>query len=198
MTLDQIISFAAFSVIASITPGPSNVLLTATGALVGIWRGMACLFGVLAGMGSLMLLAALGLGSVITAFPALLDAMKWLGAAFLLWLSWKIATAPLAVGNDADRAAGFVTAAAFQWINPKSWLVSTSAVATYLSPDTGNALAQSFVFAMVFVISALPSCFIWLSFGAGMDRLLRSERAARLFNAAMGLALAASVLFILN
>ncbi len=193
MTREQAVAFFLFSVAAAGTPGPSNVLLMATGAQVGVRRGLGCLLGVGLGMAVMMFVVAFGLGSVILGAPTLLRAMKWGGAAFLLWLSWKIATARPSVGGAAVKPVGFTGAAAFQWVNPKSWLVCASAAATFLDRQAGGALGQSAALGLVFLVACLPSCFPWLAFGAAMQRLLRSERAFRIFNGVMGALLAASV-----
>jgi threonine/homoserine/homoserine lactone efflux protein len=79
-------------------------------------------------------------------------------------------------------------------VNPKSWLVSASAAGTYLHAATGNVFVQAVSFSVLFILAALPSCFVWLAFGAGVQRLLHGERAARIFNIAMGALLAGSVL----
>jgi threonine/homoserine/homoserine lactone efflux protein len=195
VTLEQAVAFVVFSVAAAGTPGPSNALLTATGANVGVLRGLPCLLGVTLGMGSMMFLVAFGLGSVILDNPAVLRGVKWVGAAFLLWLAWKIATArPGGGAGAATKPVGFVGAAAFQLINPKSWLVCASATATFLERGAGSAMAQSAAFGLLFVLASFPSCFPWLAAGAVLQRFLRSERAARIFNGGMGALLAASVL----
>lgn len=196
MTLEQAFAFFLFSVAAAGTPGPSNTLLTATGASVGVLRGLPCLLGVALGMGVMMFLVAFGLGSVILHHPLLLEGVKWCGAAVLGWLAWKIATAGRGGGTTAGPPVGFLGAAAFQWINPKSWLVCASAAATFLQDGTNSAVIQSAAFGLTFIVASLPSCFPWLAFGAVMQRALRSERARRLFNGLMGALLAASVLLI--
>jgi threonine/homoserine/homoserine lactone efflux protein len=89
---------------------------------------------------------------------------------------------------------GFLGAAAFQWIKPKSWLVCASAAGTYLHAGSSSALAQALAFGALFVLASLPCCFVWLAFGATAQRLLRTDRARRTFNIAMGLLLAGSVL----
>ncbi|MBM3545927.1 MAG: LysE family translocator [Alphaproteobacteria bacterium] len=198
MTLDQAGAFFLFAFVAAITPGPSNVLLTATGAQAGFWRGLPCAFGVSAGMGSLMFLAALGLGSVLIGLPDVMTAIRFGGAAFLLWLAWKIATAPVGSGQAAGKPTGFLGAAALQWVNPKAWMVATGAVATYLQAGSGAAVVQALLFALVFVSAAFPSNLIWLGFGATAQRLLADARRGRIFNIVMGVTLAASVLFILR
>jgi threonine/homoserine/homoserine lactone efflux protein len=197
VTLEQSIAFLAFSLVAAITPGPSNIMLTATGALVGVVRGLPCLVGVAVGMGLLIFSVALGLGQLILGDAAILRALNWLGAAFLLWLAWKIATSGEGPAEAETKPVGLVGAALFQWVNPKSWLVSAGAAGTYLHTDADGALLQALAFAALFVSAALPSGLAWLAFGASMHRLLRSARAARIFNIVMGALLAASVGFIL-
>jgi threonine/homoserine/homoserine lactone efflux protein len=194
MTLEQAFAFFLFSVAAAGTPGPSNTLLTATGASVGVLRGLPCLFGVALGMGVMMFLVAFGLGSVILHHPVVLAGIKWCGAAVLGWLAWKIATAGRGGAAGDGPPVGLLGAAAFQWINPKSWLVCASAAATFLQDGASSALSQSAAFGLTFVLASVPSCLPWLAFGAVMQRVLRSERARRLFNGAMGALLAASVL----
>jgi threonine/homoserine/homoserine lactone efflux protein len=111
----------------------------------------------------------------------------------LLWLSWKIATAD-GVSAAARDVVGFWPGAALQWVNPKSWLVGASAVGAYLQVGATSPALQSVLLGLLFVLVALPSCFVWLAFGATLRRFLRTERAARGCNVAMGLLLAASIL----
>jgi threonine/homoserine/homoserine lactone efflux protein len=196
VTLDQAIAFFLFSVAAAGTPGPSNALLTATGANVGVRRGLPCLLGVTLGMGLMMFVVAFGLGSLILRNPVVLEAVKWCGAAVLSWLAWRIATAGRPRAADGPPV-GFVGAAAFQWINPKSWLVCASAAAAFLEEGASSALVQSAAFGLVFVLAALPSCWPWLAFGAVLQRFLRRERARRIFNVGMGALLAVSVVLII-
>jgi threonine/homoserine/homoserine lactone efflux protein len=172
-------------------------MLTATGAIAGVPGGLPCLAGVTAGMGLLIFTVALGLGRVVLAYPALLTALNWVGAAFLLWLAWRIANSGAAGGEAKGEPVGFIRATLFQWVNPKSWMASVSAVGTYLHADADAGLLQPLAFALVFITASLPSGFLWLAFGASMHRLLKSARAARIFNIAMGAALAASVVMIL-
>jgi threonine/homoserine/homoserine lactone efflux protein len=198
VTTDQAIAFVLFSIVAAITPGPSNILLTSTGASVGVRRGLGSLLGVALGMGFMMFIVAFGLGSLVLDRPFILRALKWCGAAFLLWLAWNIATAEHDEMTASKNAVGFGKAAAFQWVNPKSWLVSASAAATYLHADVEGAALQSAYFGMLFVLAALPCCFVWLAFGATFQRLLLTPRASRIFNLSMGIALAGSIAFLIK
>lgn len=197
MTYDQSLAFLTFAVVAAVTPGPSNVMITATGAAVGISRGLACVLGAALGMASLIFASQLGVGSLVTGHPVILTALNWCGAALLLWMSWKIATAGTASGGVTPRPVGFPAAAIFQWLNPKGWLVAVSAAGAYSRPPSESLLFDALAFAVLFFIAAFPSGLVWLAFGAVMRRLLADPAKARIFNIAMGLLLAASVLMIL-
>src|ERR1700694_1830337 len=110
MTFEQAVAFVVFSVVAAGTPGPSNALLTATGANVGVLRGLPALLGVATGMGLMMFVVAFGLGSVILDNPLVLTGVKWCGAAVLCWLAWKIATAGHLSAATGGQPIGFVGA----------------------------------------------------------------------------------------
>ena len=198
MTLDQSIAFLIFALVAAITPGPSNVMITATGAAAGMIRGVPCALGAATGMASLVFCAALGIGQLVLDHPVVLTVMNWTGAAFLLWLAWKIATAGRTSEVAATEPVGFVSAAMLQWINPKGWLVGVSAGGTYLHATADNAIGQAATLGGLFFLAAFPSGLVWLVLGASVHRLLRDNRSAQFFNIAMGLALAASVVMILR
>jgi threonine/homoserine/homoserine lactone efflux protein len=192
----QVIAFVTFSAVAAGTPGPSNLLLAAVGARAGIQRGLASLLGQITGMGAMLFAVTLGLGSLLLTHPWALQILKWGGAALLCWLAWRIAAARRAEGVP-DAPTGFLGMAAFQWANPKGWLISAAAVATFLNQHTGGALNQAVIFAILFMLAALPSCFPWLAFGAALQRFLRTPRAWLVFRCAMAGLLAASVILFL-
>ena len=173
-------------------------MLTAAGANAGVLKGLPCLFGAATGMGLMLFLVPLGLGSVVLQHPLALKVLNWGGAAFLLWLSWKIATASRVESMAGGEPLGYLHAVMFQCVNPKSWLVSASAAGTFLSAGAGSPIAQSAILGGLFVLAALPSCFIWLAFGATVQRVLHSRRRVRVFNIAMGVALALSIGLIIS
>src|SRR5947199_10268950 len=138
MTPDQAVAFLVFAVVAAVTPGPSNIMLTAAGAQAGVLRGLPCLLGVTTGMGVMMFVVPLGLGSLVLEHPLVLKALHWGGAAFLLWLSWKIATSGSRIDSAPGRdPVGYLGAAVFQWVNPKSWLVTASAASPFSALKRG-------------------------------------------------------------
>jgi len=199
MSTEQVTAFLLFALVAAVTPGPSNIMLTAAGAQAGVRRGLPCLLGVSTGMGLMMFLVPLGLGSLVLEHPFLLKALNWGGAAVLLWLSWKIATSRSRIEADLGQdPVGYVGAAVFQWVNPKSWLVSASAAGTFLSSHAGSPIGQAASLGALFVLAALPSGFVWLAFGASVQHLLHSDRRLRTFNIVMGALLALSIALILR
>lgn len=203
MSLEQALAFFIFAFAAAATPGPSNVLLTATGANAGLLRGLPCLFGVVLGMGFMMSVVAFGLGSIVLESPQIQETLKWGGAAFLIWLAWRIATAqPSAQESDntqeTAKPIGFLGAASFQWVNPKSWMVCAGAASTYLQADAAGALVQSLALGGVFILAAMPSSFLWLFAGVALQRILRNPKSQRRFNLVMGALLAGSVVYFLR
>ena len=191
----RLIAFVTFAAVLAGTPGPSNALLTAIGARVGVRQGLASLLGQATGMGAMLFAITLGAGNVLLAHPLALQILKWGGAAVLCWMAWRIAVAadPEAFTN---ARAGFVRMAAFQWVNPKGWLVGVAAVTTFLDQRAGGALAQAAILATLFTLVALPSCVPWLAFGAALQRFLRTPRARRVLNTVMAALLAASTILL--
>jgi threonine/homoserine/homoserine lactone efflux protein len=191
----QLVAFVTFAAVVAGTPGPSNALLTTIGAGFGIRKGLPSLLGQVAGMGAMLFAIALGVGNVILAHPLALQVLKWGGVAVLCWMAWRIATAGAAEGAT-DAPAGFVGMAAFQWVNPKGWLISIAAVAIFLDRSAAGVPAQAAVLSVLFTLVALPCCLPWLAFGAALQHMLRTARARRVLNAVMAALLAASTILL--
>jgi threonine/homoserine/homoserine lactone efflux protein len=194
---DQIIAFFVFAVVTSITPGPNNIMLTATGANVGVRRGLPHMFGVSLGFALMMFVVAAGAGGALLAEPRILGALRVVGVAVLLWLAWKIGSAGRSNAAKRERLIGFFEAVAFQWVNPKAWLICAGAVGSFLNAEAGGAIGQAALFAAIFIVAGTPCMFAWLGFGAAMQRVLRSDRALRSLNIAMGVLLAATALLLI-
>ena len=202
--IEQYLAFAIFAFVASVTPGPNNVIMTATGARVGIVGGLPALFGIAIGFALMIFVLTLGLGTAILLQPTALTVLRVCGIAMLLWLAWQIAFAPVAL-MDADaespkrfsiaRPVGFAGAAAFQWLNPKAWVITASVISAYMTVERPP-LAQAVAFAAIFLIAGLSGCFPWLAFGAVIRRWLTTPKTARIFNYTMGLLLVATILLI--
>lgn len=176
----------------SVTPGPNNVMLTATGANVGIRRGLPHLFGVAFGFAFMLALLTVTIGTALTDSPRLLLGLRIAGVAVLLWLSWKIATAGRSKAAARERPISFFDAVLFQWVNPKAWLICAGTV-SFLQADGPPPFVQAALFGAIEVVFGVPCMLLWLGFGAAMQRFLQTDRALRTFNVAMGLLLAATV-----
>ena len=128
-------SLIGFSVAMYITPGPNNVMVAASAANHGIRATMPHMFGIAVGFSVMLALVCAGLGSALVNWPLLLPLFRWVGAAWLVVLAWQIAVAPAPGEGGRGRVLGFIGAAAFQWINPKAWLIAAAAAGEYLSPN---------------------------------------------------------------
>lgn len=183
MTLEILIALAAFALITSITPGPNNLMVMASGANFGVRRTLPHMAGVLLGFNFMIWMVGAGLIGVLEAIPASFVVLKALSAAFLLFLAWKIANAA-APGDDPDATAGkpltFFQAAAFQWVNPKAWALSLAAVGAYVS-DAHAVLSLAAV-AIIFLAAGVPSVGTWLLLGTQLRRFLTNATRLRIFN----------------
>ena len=198
MELSLFLSMLGFLWVAAITPGPNNMLLTASGANFGFWRSMPLMLGIMLGMQCILLLVAFGIGSLITLYPSLHLMLKVAGSLYLLWLAWKIATAAyekLETDVPPPRPIPFYQGGLLQFLNPKAWLMALGAVASFSL--TGNAYLTSVGAISVGIVTVnIVSGAIWLGFGTLIGRLLSSKRAWTIFNVAMGMLTAACVLLI--
>lgn len=192
-----IIPLLTFAVAACITPGPNNIMLTASGANFGFKRTIPHILGICFGLEFLMLVVALGFNILFSLYPQLQVLLKVAGSVYLLYLAWKIATSKKPVGlEDKGRPFTFVQAAAFQLLNPKALMMAVTSMSTFtLAGD--RYFVSAMVVMFVYSVICLPSISAWASFGTAIGRLLKSNRAFRIFNLSMGGLTAASVGLIL-
>ncbi len=190
------LSMLGFLWVAAITPGPNNMLLTSSGANFGFVRSIPVMVGIMAGMQTLLLCVSLGIGGLLLAMPSLHTTLKVLGSAYLLWLSWKIATARYeeldASEKETAQPVKFYQGLLLQFLNPKAWLMGLGAIASFsLSGSAYVASIWAISFGMLLV--NLVSGLIWLGFGTVIGRLLHSRRSWKIFNLSMGILTAACV-----
>lgn len=184
--IDRLAALAGGALAALYTPGPNNMMLAASGATFGFRATMPHMWGVALGFAAMFFAVAVALGEVFQASPVLRESLKWGGAALMLWLAWRVATAGRAGPARANaRPFTFFEAAAFQWINPKAW---TMAVATSAVFITGRApVIEAAAAALVFCVLGLGSSHGWAGLGAALQRWLSTDLRLQLFNAVMGL-----------
>ncbi|MBE0694603.1 MAG: LysE family translocator, partial [Aquamicrobium sp.] len=181
--------------VTSITPGPNNFMLMASGVNFGFRRTIPHMLGIGVGFLSLLLGVGFGLGAVLGAYPALHMALKIAGGAYLLYLAWRIAMARSMgdgkAGEGAARPMTFLQAAAFQWVNPKAWVMAVTAMAVYTSPQAP--FLSVVLVAVAFAVVNVPSVSAWAGFGVALRGFLADPVRLKWFNIAMGLLLVASL-----
>lgn len=190
---DLLMAFVLFAFVSSITPGPNNTMLLASGVNFGVRRSVPHALGVSIGFMVMVMAVGLGLGEVFKAWPMLYSVLRYAGAAYLLYLAWKIATSgPMSDSDRSERKPiSFWGAAAFQWVNPKAWVMAVGAITTY-TPAQGY-LFNVVVIALIFALVNLPSVGIWVMFGSALRSLLQNPRWLMLFNVLMALLLVISL-----
>jgi len=193
MTPEILLALFAYAFVTSITPGPNNFMLLASGVNYGFTRTVPHMLGIGAGFVTLLLGVGMGLGALLTAFPALHMALKVAGGAYLLYLAWKIASSrSLSSGKeDKARPMTFLEAAAFQWVNPKAWVMAVTAMAVYTDPS--RPFLSMVLIAIVFGAVTLPCVSSWAAFGMALRGFLSDPRRLKWFNIAMGVVLAATL-----
>jgi threonine/homoserine/homoserine lactone efflux protein len=190
-------SAAGFALAMSATPGPNNALVAATAANFGLRRSLPQVLGVSVGFPVMLVLVALGAAGLLRDAPGLMAALRWVGAAWMLWLAWGIATAaPPAPGQAPGRPMTALQAALFQWVNPKAWIIAAGAIAAYTGGEAGL-LAEAAALAALFAVAAFASLIGWAALGAGTARLLRDPAALRWFNRVMAALLVLSLVPVL-
>ncbi len=193
LTPELLAALALFAFVSSITPGPNNTMLMASGANFGFRASIPHMMGVSGGFLLLVVAVGLGLGGLFAAYPELHDVLAVAGGLYLLWLAWKIATSSgLGMGETGARPQTFLQAAAFQWVNPKAWAMALGAVTAYAPRD--GYVANILVVSVIFTAINLPCVASWTGFGVGLRRFLDRPAVLRAFNVGMALLLVLSLL----
>lgn len=196
MDTQTLIGLLSFAFVTSITPGPNNLMLMASGANFGFWRSGWHMLGVNLGFAGLALISGLGLASLVTAVPDAKVVLKIAATLYMLWLAWKIAHAAApGKGRAAARPMTMLQAAAFQWVNPKAWAMALGAISAYSADGSlGSILLVVLVFGMV----NLPCIGLWVLAGEGLRHLLTNSRRLNVFNWTMATLLVLSLYPVLN
>lgn len=191
MTLAILTALLGFAFVATVTPGPNNLMLMASGANFGFRRTLPHMLGITGGVSVMALLVGAGLMALFDAVPALNLLLKVLSVSYLLWLALKIATAAPMEERAADsRPMTFVQAATFQWVNPKAWAMCLSAITLY-APD--RSLLSVVIVAGAFALVCFPAISVWAWLGTVVRQWLSNATRLRVFNITMAALLVASL-----
>lgn len=174
-----------FAFVSSITPGPNNLMLLTSGVNFGFRPTIPHMLGISFGFGLLVMSVGLGIGQLFETFPSAYLVMKWIGVAYMVYLAWGIANAGgLSSSNTPSKSAlkpmTFLGAAAFQWVNPKAWVMAIGVFSTFLPGQSG--LAVVLLVAGIFCAINLPSVSVWAYFGARLRVAFESPQFRKVFN----------------
>ncbi|WP_026972960.1 LysE family translocator [Aliagarivorans marinus] len=195
--MESLLALIVFAIVMTGTPGPNNVMLTYSGVNFGYWRSLPHMAGIPAGICSMLLLMGCGLGWVLQTYPQLHWGLKVLGSAYLLFLAWKMlaGAGAKAAGEQRAKPLRFSQSFAFQYLNPKAWMMASSAVVTFTQNGDGYWLSLMWVvLAFLMVNPFTNSC--WVIFGKLIALSLKDARSKRLFNGAMSGLTAACVIML--
>jgi len=198
MNHDVLIPASLFSFVSSITPGPNNMMMLASGVNFGFRRSVPHWLGICGGFTFMLCAVGLGLHTLLADHPALYDVLRYAGSAYLVWMAWRLATASASpavqdddVPHSEARPLGVLAAAAFQWVNPKAWVMAVTAMSTYLPARAQP--TDVLAVALLFGVINLPCVACWAGGGAALRRFLQDPLRLRIFNISMALALLASL-----
>jgi len=188
MSAAILLSLFGMAFAASWTPGPNNSMLASSGATYGIRASLPHVMGINLGFPVMIFLVGIGMGELFHSHPMLQEVLRFVGAAMMLWIAYKIGTAaPPGSPGKSTRPLLFIEAAGFQWVNPKGWLAAIAVTSQFVT--TAQPVQTSLIVAFAFTIAGFTSTFAWVSFGQAIGGLLNTPQRLRLFNLAMALIL---------
>jgi threonine/homoserine/homoserine lactone efflux protein len=195
MSFETLLSLIAFAFVSTVTPGPNNLMLMASGTNFGFRKTIPHMLGIAVGFSFMVFIVGLGLASFLHQWPVAYSTLKILCVIYMLWLAWKIANSAPPENRKADsKPFTFLQAATFQWINPKAWSMALSAVTIY-SPN--SEILNLFIISSAFLIVNFPSVSIWTFLGQKLRAWLLSPKHLRIFNWSMALLLVGSLVTML-
>lgn len=196
--MTEFLPLLSYAFLMSSTPGPNNLMLTASGANFGYRRSLPHILGIGAGHGLQIWLTCLGLGALFAAYPQLHSGLRFAGALYMVFLAWKLTGSSIAGQTDkVARPLSFAQAAAFQAVNPKSWIKAVT-VASVFMPAGWSAAGGALLVAAINVAITVPCVSMWALFGVALRRLLTDPARRRVFNVIMAASLVALALLMLR
>ena len=193
---DNLVPLTLFALIGAFTPGPNNIMVTASGTVFGFTRTVPHIAGVTIGFAVMIVAFGLGLGQVFQSYPALHHWLRIIGALYLLYLAWRIATAGDPGAAEARRQPlSFMEAALFQWLNPKAWTLALGVIIAFTTVG-GNLWTELAIINAIFTAATVASLTTWCLFGVAIRQLLSSSRALRTTNLVLASLVALSVVML--
>ncbi len=192
--MNLFLPFMLFAFVASITPGPTNILILTNSSRHGIAAVLPIVLGACAGAALLVLVVGMGLGDVLARYSGAQTAMSWIGIVWLTYLAWQIFSSPAAAvlpGEESGPSLGLVGGASLQLVNPKTWMMALAVVSVFAGTDADRTLRVAYL-ALTFFLIAIPCMIAWAWLGASAARFCNSAMAMKRFNQMMALLLLVS------
>jgi len=186
-----------FAFTSSVTPGPNNMMLTSSGATFGFRRTLPHMVGIAFGFPAMVFIIGLGLAQIFIASPLLQQVLKFISILYFLYLAWRIALSGRSTSRSVSKPLNFFQATAFQWVNPKAWIMAIGAIGAY-THDGENRLGEIILIVACFFISGLFSNTLWAGFGTVIGKWLSSHLRLRVFNVTIAILLLASLIPVLT
>ena len=193
--MNPLLGLVGFAFVSSVTPGPNNVLLWASGATFGFRRTVPHVLGTAVGLGSMALASAAGIAALVAAVPALGVVMRVVGSAYLVFLAWQIARSGSLRAGSAARPMSLLEGTAFQWVNPKAWIFALGAVTTFRPPAMDAAIGTLLIAAVMMVV-IVPSAGLWAGFGNALGSLLERDRTRRIVSVVLAALVIATIVLV--
>ncbi|MCJ8349079.1 LysE family translocator [Moritella sp.] len=183
MEYQQLIALITFALVSTVSPGPNNIMLMASGANVGFMRTIPHMLGIIFGFSLMVALVGLGLMGLFTAYPVVQQSLRIASMLYLLYLAVKIAKSKPMTNDASDyKPMSFLSAASFQWVNPKAWTMALTAISVYAaSAELQDILLVSLIFGLVNV----PSVSLWTTAGKQLQGILQAPAKIKVFNYSM-------------
>ncbi len=194
-TVSEFVGFLGFAFVGTVSPGPNNTVLWASGLRFGFRRTLPHVLGTALGMGLLVVGIAAGIGAVLEAVPSAVFALKLAGSAYLLYIAYRVLGGGVVGRAEVSNPLSLWQALTFQWVNPKAWVFSLAAVGTFLSPDLHRLAAVGLLTATLMAV-VVASAAIWAAGGAALGRVIEHERTRRAIATVLAVLLVASVALI--
>jgi len=189
ITWELILAISAYNFVMYVTPGPNNSILTASGIKFGFFRSVPNIFGIPTGHGLQLALVCLGLGSLFTTFPILLDILRYVGAAYILYLAYKMfGSLNVTSSEEKSRPLKYYEAILFQFVNPKAWVICITAVSLYY-PDQENLFVGTAFMVVMSTIINIPSISIWAYGGSVIRQYLNNKNLKKIIESILAILL---------
>ena len=193
--MNNILPIVLFSTAASLTPGPNNLMIMNSCLNHGLKKSLPHYLGISFGFPIMLLLIALGLGSLLIKYPLIKQALQVIGSIYLAYLAWQILRSySKSNATTILNPLSFLQATLFQWVNPKAWLLAVSTISIFTL--SSNYMMNSVLLSLITCIVCLYCTAVWLVFGRLLQQLLKKEKQRRWFNIAMAISLFASIFLV--